>query len=179
LAGKKWLENKEPTKPLTENYPEQLPKNIEPPILPNPELFIKPNSPPLITESKPTITNYQPKPAISEISPKYQEKFSPNVITEIKSPAKNNESLPVITSQKEPATTQERILLTKIKQLEEQLKQTQAQNNNLTNQLVKSEQEKKELAVKLANSEKLIQSEKQRAGYYEKQLKTIAKNLYQ
>jgi len=70
--------------------------------------------------------------------------------------------LTVITNQ---PTGKEQFLLVKIKQLEEQLKQTQTENKNLT--------------TKLAQSEALSQSEKQRANYYQQQLKSIAKTLYQ
>lgn len=93
--------------------------------------------------------------------------------------------LPVI-SKKGQSDQKEQFLLERIKQLEKELFQVQAENNNLTNQLAKSdqtkfsdEQEKKELAVKLADSEKLIQTEKQRADHYQQQLKFIAKSLYQ
>ena len=76
-------------------------------------------------------------------------------------------------------SNKEQILLAKVKDLEKQLKQTQTENSNLTNQLAKSDQEKKKLVIKLANSERLFQSEKQRADNYQQQLKTIAKSLYQ
>jgi len=176
LVGKKWLENreKEPPQPPVEiatsntvNFPKQLPENLEPAIIRDKPVITaeKPVQqdnlpPPIKIKPKPGITNYQPKPLISEIPPKPQEKISPNIITETKS--LNSEQLPVITNQ---PTGKEQFLLVKIKQLEEQLKQTQTENKNLT--------------TKLAQSEALSQSEKQRANYYQQQLKSIAKTLYQ
>ena len=62
-----------------------------------------------------------------------------SAITEAKISITNNEHLSVITNSKE--NKKEQILLEKIKQLEEQLKQTRAENNNLK-ALVKSEKER-------------------------------------
>ena len=117
-------------------------------------------------------TNAKPQPLITKTLIQSTEKSFSNTITETKSPTTIKEQLSVITNQREQSPKNEQILLEKIKQLEEQ-------NSNLNNQLVKSDQEKKELAVKLANSEKLTQAEKQRANYYQQQLKSIAKTLYQ
>lgn len=77
-------------------------------------------------EPKPAITNYQPLKLISKILPKNQIEFS-----------LTREQLPIITNQKEHSTEQE-ILLAKIRNLEEnlvsvkqQLKQVQVENNHL------------------------------------------------
>ena len=67
------------------------------------------------------ITNYQPQPVIRQISPKTPKNFFLNT----------SEQLPVITNEKEQLTTKEQILLTRIKQLEEQLVQVQTENSNL------------------------------------------------
>ena len=67
------------------------------------------------------ITNYQPKPLISEIPPRPQGKFSLNA----------SEQLPTITNEKEQPTAKEKILLTKIKYLEKQLARIQTENSNL------------------------------------------------
>lgn len=138
LAGKNWLENKEkepPKPPSTENFPRQLPANSEPdiirgrPVISAKKPSNQDNSPPLVfIKQKPVITNYQPKPLISGIPTKSQEKFSLNIISEKK---EISEQLPAITNQREQPTSKEEILLTKIKQLEEQLKQVQAENTHL------------------------------------------------
>ena len=57
---------------------------------------------------------------ISEISPKTPKKFLLNT----------SEQLPVITNREQP-TEKEQILLTRIKQLEEQLAKVQAENKQL------------------------------------------------
>lgn len=171
LTGKKWLENKEPPKsPPAENFP-QSPKNPDSDIVRNKPLITprKPNnqersldnfdklsdiSPSLIrTKPKPTITNYQPQPTIRQISPKTPEKFFLNT----------SEQLPVITSEKEQST-KHGILLTKIKNLEEQLKQVQAENNNLRLEInrINSAEQNKHLKVLIrqdqATEAKVIQS---------------------
>jgi len=107
------------------------------------------------SEKNLAITSYKPQKLIYGIPTKNQGKFSLNA----------SEQLPLITNKKEQPTGKERILLEKIRNLEEQLKQTRTENKNLT--------------TKLAQSEALSQSEKQRANYYQQQLKSIAKSLYQ
>jgi hypothetical protein len=133
LAGKKWLESREkepPKSPITENFPNQSPKNSEPDIRDKPTISAeKPNNQDnsLLTaeaKPKPTITYYQPKSVISEIPPRPQGKF-------ISKKTEISEQLPLITNEKEKSTAKEKILLAKIKQLEEQLAQVQAENNNL------------------------------------------------
>ena len=132
LTGKKWLENreKEPPEPPTENFP-KIAENLEPIII---------RDKPIISAEKPTnqdnslltaeqeknraITNYQPKLLISEISPRPLGKF-------ISKKAEISEQLPVITGKKTQSTEKEQILLAKIKQLEKQLTQVRAENNNL------------------------------------------------
>jgi hypothetical protein len=130
LTGKNWLENreKEPSsEPTAENFPKQLLK------IPNSDITKdkpaitakKPNNKDnslLNAESKktPTVTNYQPKSLINEIPLKISEKFFLNT----------SEQLPVITDREQP-TSKEQILLTRIKQLEEQLKRLQTENNSL------------------------------------------------
>jgi len=154
LTGKKWLENreKEPPKPPAENFPKQPPNNPEPDIISNK---------PVISAEKPTnqdnsllttkkgknfaITNYQPKSAISEIPPRPQGKISLNT----------SEQLPITTNKREPSTTNEEILLTKIKDLEKQLARIQTENSNLKLEnkhlkgLIRQEQETEAKMVQL------------------------------
>jgi len=63
----------------------------------------------------------------------------------------------IVNSEEKPAK-KEAILLVKIKQLEEQLKQTEIECDNL---------------------KQLVQQERQRADNYQQQLKVIIKSLYQ
>ncbi|CAG8604740.1 608_t:CDS:2 [Ambispora leptoticha] len=142
------LTSKKEPPPSTENFPEQLPANLEPvimpikPAIPVQKPTIKPNSPPLISvQPKPVKIDYQPKPKISQ-------------------------SLPL------PPTDKEAILLVKIKQLEEQLKKTQTERDNLTTKLAQTEKQKSKLELTATQ-------EKQRANYYEQQLKTISQLLHQ
>ena len=143
LAGKKWLETKpdsslpekenrekEPPKsPPAENFPKTAEKS-EPIIKDKPiittEKPVRQDNLLLTTEQEknPVITNYRLKSVISEIPPRPQGKFIDKKI-EI------SKQLPVITNEREPSTTKEEILLTKIKNLEEQLAQVQAENSNL------------------------------------------------
>jgi hypothetical protein len=135
LTGKKWLERQKPSQnrgkeppklPIKENFP-QSPKNPKPNIIKNKPIITagkpsnKDNS--LLktkTEKTSAITNYQPQPLIGEIPLKSSEKFFLNT----------SEQLPVITNG-EQLTDKEQILLARIKQLEEQLAKSQAENNNL------------------------------------------------
>ena len=121
LAGKKWLENRE------KELPEPPTENLEPDIISNKPVTSaeKPTNQDnslltAKTKKKPVITNYQPKALTNEISPKNQGEFS-----------LTSGQLPLVTSKKEQPTEKERILLTKIKQLEEQIIQIQAENSNL------------------------------------------------
>jgi len=130
LIGKKWLETKfgdkqrpkpsqkEPTEPLKSptkgNLPKPLPKNPDSDIVKSKSLTFTE------IEKRPTITNYQPQTVIKQILPKEPEKFLLDT----------SEQLPVIANRKQP-TDKEKILLAKIKQLEEQLAKVQAENNYL------------------------------------------------
>ncbi|CAI2194116.1 11690_t:CDS:1, partial [Funneliformis geosporum] len=171
--------------------PEQPPMNSEPIIRDKPQIPtkkpIQQDNPPLLTEiSETPITNYQPKSIISGIStPSISQK------TEISEP------LPEITKRLEP---KENILLTKIRNLEEQLKQTQTENNNLK-ALINSERKinqslhstitnlthkfhtDEQNHTNLLNAYQKALNDKARVekqvSYYEKQLKTLAKSLYQ
>ena len=163
LAGKNWLESREPPeRPLiTENFPEkkgiyselsQIPKNPKP-------IFI--DHKPLIPNKKPTHANNSlsikkttaksPEKLISKISPKTPEKFLLNNPSQKNDQLKTIQPLPLTANQEQKSTESKVILLAKINQLEEQLKQTQ----------------------------QLAQQEKQRAKQAEQQLKVIIKSLYQ
>lgn len=146
LAAKKWLEGKkEPPKlPVEENFPEKCRASSETkgekPIISNkesnrPDNFLLINS----HEKNPTIVDHQPDQT-REISPPKMKKFFSQP--------------PALTANGEKET----ILLQKIKFLEEQLKQTQTERDNL---------------------KQLVQQEKQRADQAEMKLKTIAKTLSQ
>jgi hypothetical protein len=152
LAGKKWLEKAKPpaetVEPSRENSEPVILK--EEPIISDSQPLINPSSPPIKIESKPIITNCQSKSAISEISPKNQEKFS--------------EPLPTI-NQKEKPTKKEKFLLAEIQNLKEQSAKVQAENKNLT--------------TELEQTKAFAKQEQERVNYYEKQLKTIAKTFYQ
>ena len=127
LAGKKWLEGKEPPKTpptIEEKLPIQPLRNSEPSIIKNkPVIAAKKPDNSLLKSGKgnnSTITNYQPQKLISEISSKTPEKFSLNT----------NEQLPLITNGEQP-TNKEQILLIKIKQLEKELVKVKAENEKL------------------------------------------------
>ncbi|CFW92731.1 protein of unknown function (Integrase, catalytic domain) [endosymbiont DhMRE of Dentiscutata heterogama] len=114
LAVKKWLEDKkEPNEPpTTENFPTIGDKESD-----------QPNNFSLISshEKKPTITNHNPNKLTGEM-----RSCSNNKHSQISPPKKkeNKQQLPNINDK-------EQILLAKIKNLEEQLKQVQTENNNL------------------------------------------------
>jgi len=183
LAGKNWLESREPPKlPITENFPEkkgiyselsQIPKNPKP-------IFI--NHKPLIPNKNPTHANNSlsikkttaksPEKLISEISPISQETFLLNNPSQKPDQLKTTQPLALIANQEQKSTESEVILLAKIKHLESQLTQVQAENNNLTAKLTKNEREKTKLAA-------IAEQEKQRANNYQQQLKVIIKSLYQ
>jgi hypothetical protein len=160
LIAKKWLENRKPPQPPTETA--SIP-TTEPTLLIEPPTKPIINSPPINAEPLPVATNTKPQPLTTRIQS--TEKSFSNIITETKSPIIIKEQLPVIISQKEQPTKNKQILLEKIRNLEKQLERTQTENKNLT--------------TKLTQSEALVQSETQRANYYQQQLKTIAKSLYQ
>jgi hypothetical protein len=181
LTGKNWLENKEKKlpEPTTENFP-QAPKGPEPlfidqkPVIPKEKPAQQDNS--LLNsgeqEKKPVITNYQPKSAISKVPSKLErnkvpvkQKLSLNITNKRK---EISEQLPPITSKSE----KEQILLAKIRNLEEKLKQTQTENENL-------KIDKESYKMSSQKAEAIAKQEKQRADNYRQQLKTIAKTLYQ
>ncbi|CAH1759998.1 7580_t:CDS:2 [Entrophospora sp. SA101] len=199
LAGKKWLENKgkRPPTPIAENFASpkvdtfpEIPKNSESlfidqrSIIPKKKI-IQQDNPPLLTEIKEKpITNYQSQPLISEIP---------------------SQTPRIIKSKKEPQNQKENILLVKIRNLEERLKQIQTENNNLKS-LVQSEKQNNQLSketitnlthkiqsdkpnhTNLINAyqkafndkvkaEIIVKQEKQRADNYQQQLKTITKKI--
>ena len=160
LAGKKWLENKEQPEPppITENFPEVLgtPKPVfmeKGPVIPNKNPTDEDNSLSTPKTSKKTL-----KISINEISPRTPAKFS----FEKK---QINEQLPLITDNLSDSPKTEKILLEKIKNLEEKLNQVQAENNILT--------------IKLVTAEKVAHQEKQRADNYYQQLKVIVRTIKQ
>jgi len=95
---------------------------------------------------------------IREVSPSSQEKFLLNSPIQKTDQLKASQPLAVIANK-------EAILLTKIQQLEEQLKQIKAENEKLK--------------IRKQKAEALAQQEKQRADNYQQQLKIIIKSLYQ
>jgi hypothetical protein len=116
LTGKKWLENRKPPKPpITENFPE-LPKNSEPIFTANKpklteSLIIKQTSPQLIKQK----LIIEPKPHERKILAKITGQQSINPLREQPIEKQN-----LVGDQKEL------ILLAKIRNLEEQLRKTQA-----------------------------------------------------
>src|SRR6185369_9905406 len=160
LAGKNWLENRKPPEcpPITENFPELLktPKPIfidQKPIIPNKNPAGEDNYLSVSKKVKKT-----PQISVSEISPARQEKFLLDNPSKKSDQLKNNQLLTITANNEEKSTKKEPVLLIKIKLLEEQLKQTEIERDNL---------------------KQLLQQEKQRADNYQQQLKTIAKTLYQ
>jgi|SRR6185312_5463057 len=96
--------------------------------------------------------------SVDGVSPRTLEKFS----FEKK---QINEQLPLITDNLSDSPKTEKILLEKIKNLEEKLNQVQAENSILT--------------TKLTTAEKVAQQEKKRANNYQQQLKVIVRTLKQ
>jgi predicted metal-dependent hydrolase len=165
--------------------------NLEPiirnkPVIPNKKIIQQDNSPLLTEIREKPITNYQPKSVISEILLKSQEKHSLNITNQRK---EISEQLPPITNESQ----KENILLAKIRKLETEnnnlklLVQSEKQNNqllkenitNLTHQIHADKQNH----TNLINAYQKALNDKARAeqqvNYYEVQLKTIAKSLYQ
>jgi len=95
----------------------------------------------------------------NEILPRITEKFLLN------SPNKKNDQLKTSQPLTQKPTESEVILLAKIKQLEEQLKQVQAEN--------------KKLKIGKEKAEQLAQHERKRANQLEIKLKTVAQILCQ
>ncbi|CAG8755404.1 9380_t:CDS:2, partial [Ambispora leptoticha] len=115
-----------------DTFPEmlQVPKPIfiaNEPAIPTQKPIQQDNSPPpIFTEPKCAKIDYQLKPVINQIKPKPPRKTFLNSKTTPQ--PEINQPLPL-------TTQKEQILLQEIKQLREQLKQTQAENNNLTAKL--------------------------------------------
>jgi hypothetical protein len=169
LAGKNWLESREPPeRPLsTENFPEkkgiyselsQIPKNPKPifidqkPLIPNKNPTHANNS---LSVSKTTAKT--PAKLVNEISPNSQGIFLLNA-SQKKDQLKTTQQLIFSPNEGEKSSKQELILLQKIKKLEEQLKQTTTERDNL---------------------KQLLHQEKQRADNYQQQLKIIVRTLKQ
>ena len=167
MAGKNWLESREPPEhPLiTENFPE-TPKNPNPvfidhkPVIPNENPPVEDNC-----LSTPKTLKKSPEILTNEIPPISQEKFLLNNPSKKSDQLKISQPLALIVNSEEKSAKKEEILLAKIKLLEEQLKQTKTERNNL-----KTEKEK---------AEALVQAEKQRANNYQQQLKIIVRTLKQ
>ena len=145
---KNWLErhetsqNKEPTEPLTTENVYTFPKQ---PLA---------NSETVIIPQKSAITSQKNSPALISIEPK--------PIIEIKAERKIStisEQSPLITDKKEKPIAQEQILLAKIKQLEEQLKQTQELAQQEKNRADKAEQLLKQIKLEQAqeNQAQIVQ----------------------
>jgi hypothetical protein len=156
LAGKKWLEKKNP--PTTENFP-QVPKSPVPvfierkPVIPNKNSIGEDNSllPPKAVKKSPEIST-------NEISPSSQEKFLLNNPSKKSDQLKITQPLAITTNKEQKPTQRELILLQRIKLLEKQLNQTTTERDNL---------------------KQLVQQEKQRAEQLETKLKTTSQVLYQ
>jgi len=170
LAGKNWLESREPPeRPLiTENFPEkkgvyseisQIPKTPEP-------IFIEQK--PVISNKKPTHANNSlsikktiaksPEKLISKISPISQEKFLLNNPSQKSNQLKISQSLPLTANQEQKSTESKVILLAKIKLLEKENSNLKAENQCL---------------------KELVHQEKQRANHAEQQLQKINQQLEQ
>ena len=140
LAGKNWLESREPPeRPLiTENFPEkkgvyseisQIPKTPEP-------IFIEQK--PVISNKKPTHANNSlsikktiaksPEKLISKISPISQEKFLFNNPSQKSDQLKTTQPLALTSNQEPKPTKKEQILLQKIKLLEKENNNLKAEN---------------------------------------------------
>ena len=159
LTSKKWIDDhqKEPL-PIA-HFPEipKIPKLVinDKPVI-SLEKPVRPEPKPLI------LANRKPIPIVSQISPKIQQDF---FLKNISGKKEISEQLPLIISNPSQNPESEEILLTRIKNLEEQLAQVQAENGNL-----KIEKEK---------AEQLTRQEKERADNYQQQLKVIIKTLKQ
>ncbi|CAG8840750.1 3411_t:CDS:1, partial [Racocetra persica] len=157
LATKKWLEAKKetPKMPIEENFPTI-----------GDEEFGRPDNLPLTNtiEKSTTITNNQPNQLTREVSPPTPAKFSLNLIRQ------KSDQLEIANNEEKSSEKQnfvgdqkETILLAKIKNLEEQLKQVQTENNNLKTKLTVAEKEKNQA--------------RERSNHYQQQLKIIVKTF--
>lgn len=169
LLGKEWIK-KQKQSPPDQPQPEPIKiGEISEPVITNPNL----NQPAVQAQTspigklnaeqakvKPLISNkFQPEkePLPVELKP---TPISTEILVE-KDQEKASEPVKPIISEPNP----EQVLLNRVQQLAEQLKQVQAENEKL-----KAEKERVEV---------LAQQEKTRADYYENQLKTIARGLCQ
>jgi len=121
LAGKKWLESREPPKlPITENFPETL-KTPTPifidhkPLIPNKKPIHQDNS-----LSTPKTLKKTPGMLTNEILPSPQEAFLLNSPSQKSDQLKTNQPLPLTANKEQKSTKKELILLQKIKHLEKQ-----------------------------------------------------------
>jgi hypothetical protein len=150
---------KTPTEPLiTKNFPKtpESPKSIF--IDHNPVILHQnPTQQDNSLSTKKTITK-TPEISINEISPEKQEKFLLDSHSKKTDQLKISQPLTLTASQEPKSTQKELILLQKIKLLEEQLRKTTTERNNL---------------------KQLAHSEKQRADQAEQQLQTITQQLGQ
>jgi len=143
-----------------------VPKNPKPTFIEqNPAI---PNKNPADADNYLSIPKTLKKPLgilTSEISPTSQEKFLLDNPNKKSDQLKTSQPLPLITNKEQNSTEKELILLQKIKHLEEQLKQTQTERDNLKIEKQKFQQ--------------LAQQEKKRVDQAEAKLKTISKLLHQ
>ena len=102
---------------------------------------------------------------INEISPSTPEKFPLNPANKKSDQLKTSQPLIIAANKEQKPTKKEAILLVKIKYLESQLAEFQAEN--------------KKLRIGKEQAEELAQQEKQRADNLEIKLKTVARFLYQ
>ena len=186
--------------PIKENLPlEPLVK--KPVVKPNsPPLQSKKkvlHSPPFIEiKNKPAIINYQPiKETISKPPKPTTENFSPLIIKKegkLSKTGKNFsfvnkeifsgrekflEQLPVINHKNQPSEN-EKLLLAERQSLILALQSKDNEIQSLKEQLAQVKTKNQNLTAKLNQAQALIQTEKQRAKDYEKQLKIVAKVFY-
>lgn len=141
-----------------ENFPE-FPKTPKPVFI-GKEPIISPKNPVKQDNSLSTqkVTQKGLEMLNKEISLKEPEKFLLNNTNKKSDQLKISQSLTIIANNEEKPTEKETVLLTKIKLLEEQLKQTTTERDNL---------------------KQLVQQEKQRANQAEQQLQKISQQLEQ
>ncbi|CAG8764989.1 7301_t:CDS:2 [Gigaspora margarita] len=153
FAGKMPIEDKKepPKSPSIENFPLKTPEPAivgDKPIISSKETS-QPNNFLLISPHKKSlaIANYQPGKltnetklleaqmpqsiAIGQISPKIQGEFSLNSIKQKTDQLENSQLLTITANNERKPTEKELILSARIKELEEQLAQVQAENNHL------------------------------------------------
>jgi hypothetical protein len=92
---------------------------------------------------------------------------------------KTNQPLTINANKEQKPAEKELILLQKIKHLEEQLKQTTTERDNLKIEKAKAEQLAQSEGQRFAETLNKVEFEKQRSDQLEIKLKTAAKLLYQ